>query len=225
MEQLPVHTLIRSRRRTLSLQITPDAELIIRAPHRVSESYITKVIHKKLDWILKKQHQFRETQQLKMKHQFCEGEQFLYLGELYPLRVLSDHRVALRFLDNEFVISNSALPIAKNIFETWYRRQALDVITNRVQHYAKMMGCHHSKTKISSAKRRWGSCSSKGSLNLSWRLILAPLFVIDYVVVHELTHLSVHSHGPQFWEKVRAVYPRCAEAKKWLRRNHHQLEF
>jgi len=67
-------------------------------------------------------------------------------------------------------------------------------------------------------------CSSKGSLNFSWRLVLAPLFVIDYVVVHELTHLTAHHHGPKFWENVRAVYSRCVEAKRWLKLHHHQLE-
>lgn len=225
MDLIPAHTLIRSRRRTLSLQITPDAQLIIRAPHRVSDAYITKVVHQKLNWILNKQKQFRDSLHLKINHQFCDGEQFLYLGELYPLRVVNDDRIVVRFFENEFQISVSALSKAKKSFETWYRQQAMQVISDRVKYYATVMGCRYTQIKLSSAKRRWGSCSSKGSLNFSWRLMLAPLFVIDYVVVHELTHLIVHSHGPKFWDKVRVFYPQYAEAKKWLKIHRHQLEF
>jgi predicted metal-dependent hydrolase len=113
---------------------------------------------------------------------------------------------------------------ARGRFERWYRAQAEEVITERVRLFAVRSGLAFQGLRISGAKSRWGSCSSKGTLNFSWRLIMAPLWVVDYVVVHELSHLVEHNHSKRFWAHVARYFPDYTNARRWLRENQQLLE-
>jgi len=100
-----------------------------------------------------------------------------------------------------------------------HRDRALQVIKERADHYVALTGWRYSNIRITDTYSRWGSCSSDGSVYLSWRLILAPLPVIDYVVVHELAHLTEKNHSARFWAKVRSIVPDWKERRRWLREN------
>lgn len=100
-----------------------------------------------------------------------------------------------------------------------YKKEAKEKITERVELFAKKFGLTFRKVKINSARRRWGSCSTTGNLNFSWRLVRTPLFVIDYVVIHELAHLEHKNHSPDFWKSVQAMYPDTKMARRWLKEN------
>ncbi len=103
------------------------------------------------------------------------------------------------------------------------REKAMEIIGPRVAHYSALSGYKPSDIKITSAKTRWGSCSPSGCVNFSWHLSLAPLEVVDYVVVHELVHLEEKNHSRNFWRKVERILPDYKEAYRWLGRNGHQL--
>jgi predicted metal-dependent hydrolase len=92
-----------------------------------------------------------------------------------------------------------------------------------VQYFANLYGFVYRGIRISSARTRWGSCSSRGGLNFTWRLIQAPLPIIDYVVVHELAHLKVPNHSKAFWELVKNLLPDFAERRAWLKAHGRQL--
>jgi predicted metal-dependent hydrolase len=126
-------------------------------------------------------------------------------------------------LDGCFYLSRHRLPEAPAVFEAWYRAQARRLISERVKHYAARNGFAYKRVSITRAKTRWGSCGSGGTLNFSWRLVLAPLEIIDYVVVHELAHLEVKNHSSVFWEKVEALMPDYKERRKWLKDNGQAL--
>lgn len=112
---------------------------------------------------------------------------------------------------------------AERIFISWYTVQAKPVITERVKEYAANYGFIYRQVKITDAQTRWGSCSPSGSLNFSWRLVMAPIRVIDYVVVHELVHLNEKNHSGRFWDNVKAILPDYTQQVQWLKTNGYKL--
>jgi predicted metal-dependent hydrolase len=218
MEQSIISQVIRTKRRTLVLQIMPDASLIIRAPARAPEEMIRQAVQKKMPWILKKQRMARATFRPPVK--FVDGEEFPYLGKWHKLLVVPGASVPLVFNENGFLLSGTHLPEARRLFEEWYKKKAFEIIRDRIKQYAEMTGLKYSNISISSAKKRWGSCSLKGRLNFTWRLVMTPLAVVDYVIVHELAHLEEHNHSSRFWRKVRVLLPNYLQAKQWLKNNY-----
>lgn len=189
MEDIKIEKIIRSKRKTIALQITENATLIVRAPFELDEQTIWKVINKHKKWIYKNKKEIEARDPKVLPKEFVSGEGFLYLGKYYKLHIVDGQEQPLKF-ENGFYLSRSALPEAKKVFIDWYKKAAYEKIIERVNWWAQKRGFKYNKVNITNAQRRWGTCSSKGNLNFSWRLIMAPLSVIDYVVVHELVHLE-----------------------------------
>lgn len=188
------YKIIFSKRRTISLSVTRDAELVVRAPQSASVSYIEDLVVKRKEWIEKALE--RQLSSVKKKT-FSEGEMFLFLGKEYPLRIVKTYRSRLEFLDG-FFLSEHKLPVAKKLFEQWYKTQAKKVVTERLSLHSQTMGLSVKKITIRNTSSRWGSCSSLGNVNFSYRLVLAPIEILDYVVVHELAHLVHQNHSSRF---------------------------
>jgi predicted metal-dependent hydrolase len=220
-EQSMISQIVRTKRRSLVLQITPDARLVIRAPAGASEETIRKAVQNKMRWILKRQRIARETYRPPVK--FVDGEEFMYLGERYKLRVVPGADAPLVFDEKEFLLSGTHLPEARRLFEDWYKEKAFALITSRIRQHAEGTGLKYTHISITSAKRRWGSCSLRGRLNFTWRLAMTPLAVVDYVIVHELAHLEEHNHSGRFWRKVGVLMPNYPQARQWLKNNHLRL--
>lgn len=216
-----VDQIVRSKRKTLALIVKPDGSLIVRVPLRTSEKAIWEFVEQHVEWIRKKQAEALAFLPPAPK-QYIPGETFTYLGNAYPLEIVKGQRKPL-LLDETFRLAESAQSKAGLVFEHWYRAQAKQILTERVNLYAGQYGFQYKKIGITSARTRWGSCSADGSLNFSWRLILTPLEAVDYVVVHELVHTVFHNHSRRFWNKVEAIMPDYKERKKWLRKNGQQL--
>ncbi len=208
---------IRSRRRTIAIQIRPDGQVMVRAPLRAPEKLIREFVESKASWIRRKQAEVLKHVPVTGKH-FREGERFLLLGREHALTMVEKQRAALTF-KGQFVLSKNALPRAAKAFEQWYKAQALKVLGERVKFYAAKHGFKPGRIRITSARTRWGSCSSKGTLSFTWRLVMAPLEVIDYVVVHELVHLKVKNHSKTFWSSVAALMPDYKRHVDWLKKN------
>lgn len=154
-----------------------------------------------------------------LEKRYIAGETFLYLGKEYPLTLVAHQRPALIFKGSHFNLANSYVPKAKQAFIRWYKAQALAVISQRIAYHTKQNQFTYRKIRISSARTRWGSCSSSGTLSFTWRLVLAPLEVIDYVVIHELVHTQVRNHYPKFWHKVAEILPEYKRYILWLKKN------
>jgi len=208
--------LIRTRRRTIALIVQTDGRLVVRAPLRVPEKIIREFVESKAGWIRKKQAQVTAAQV--PARQFVEGEQFWYLGKAYPLTIVPRQRPALK-LGSAFRLARSAQPRAKAAFIRWYKSQARALLTERVREAAVRYGFTYHGIRISSARSRWGSCSSSGTLSFTYRLVMAPQAVIDYVVVHELVHLKVRNHSKTFWKQVGGILPDYKKHVAWLKKN------
>ncbi|HSJ86637.1 MAG TPA: SprT family zinc-dependent metalloprotease [Anaerolineales bacterium] len=218
---IEINQIIRSKRRTLAIQIKNDGSLIVRAPNRATNTAIREFVEQHQAWIERKQVQARSVV-VELPKQFVPGEKFLFLGEAYPLEIVKHQKQPL-ILDGSFKMSESASRRAELVFERWYREQAREILQERLDWFANQYGFQYQGIKITSAKTRWGSCNAKGALNFSWRLILAPLEQVDYVVVHELAHTVHHNHSKRFWRKVETIVPNYKEHKKWFRKHGPQL--
>ncbi|MCP4140454.1 MAG: M48 family metallopeptidase [Chloroflexi bacterium] len=216
--------IIRSRRKSIALVVQPDGELIIRAPKRATRKQIDNLIEKHTNWIAKKQMQAKETQALFAPHLFREGESFPFLGKDYPLEFIDLEKPKLN-LEKTFQLAKSSQGQAEKVFEQWYKKQAREIFAERVTHYAQKHGFSYKKVKLSSAKKRWGSCSAKGNLNLTWRLVMMPIEIIDYVVVHELCHLRELNHSKAFWAEVERILPDYKVRRKWLKEKGNKFHF
>ncbi len=217
---IEIHKLVRSKRKTLALIVENDGTLTVRAPLRMREADIRRFIEVKANWIKRKQAGVQ--QEAVFLHQYVDGETFLYLGKEIPLRIVSHKKPAL-VMDGSFKLTKSAQLQAGPLFETWYKKQARTVLAERVECFVHEHGFKVKKMRISSARTRWGSCSAKGTLSFTWRLVMAPLGVIDYVVVHELCHLKELNHSKTFWAQVEAILPDYKTRRKWLKDNGAKL--
>lgn len=220
---ITIDELKRSKRKTMSLEITRDARLIVHAPVKLSLEQIYYFIRQKRDWIRNKQEHFRKNGGGFQRKDFRQGEDFLYLGESFPL-VEVKGKSKLKLSGRQFEIGIDRKNRRRE-FEKWFRKQAAEVIKEILARHIISKNLKVSSVKINNARRRWGSCSSKGNINFSWRLVMAPQDVIEYVVVHELAHLKHKNHGVEFWKEVEAWFPAYKERKRWLKDNGHLLSW
>jgi hypothetical protein len=154
---------------------------------------------------------------------YSQGELFYYLGESIPLSIVPSGSPALRLEGGRFLLARPYQGRAAEVFAAWYRRQARQVIGERLAAWAGEHGLVYGSLRITSAQRRWGSCGPKGTLNFSWRLVMAPPEVIDYVIIHELAHLEIRNHSPLFWQRVAQMMPDYKRQVAWLKANGRKL--
>ena len=218
---MEIDKLIRSKRKTITLIVERDGTLTVRAPMRSPKREIEAFVLQHARWIERTRQRMSSVVRITPK-QYLEGETFLLLGCSYALKLVPPQKPSLQF-ENGFSLSQSAQERAQPLFIRWYKTRAFEIICARVSEYSKQYDYSPKQVRITSAKTRWGSCSPNGTVNFSWRLVMAPLEVIDYVVVHELAHLRVKDHSQKFWKVVESILPAYKLHRKWLRENGDKL--
>jgi len=209
----------KKRKKTISLRVRMDGRIVIYAPHRMPQEAIEKFFEEKRGWIHKKLQQREETQQTLKPREFISGERFPFLGDGFPLEVQEnrDRKHPLVFSQNRFILDQGAHHRARDLFVRWYRKEARERIEERVEHFSQRLQLFHQGIRITGARYRWGSCSAGNRLSFSWRIIMAPLHIIDYVILHELVHVKEKNHSKRFWEFLEMILPDCREHRRWLR--------
>ncbi len=220
---MPIDEIVRTNRKTIALIVQRDGRLVVRAPAKAKDDAIRALVEKKAEWIKAKQELVKTTYPPYVPKEFVNGEGFWYLGHIYRLQIVDDKQPSI-ILNGNFQLAAAALPKAPRVFEHWYREQALQVISERAKWYAENHGYTFNRIKITSAQTRWGSCSTKGTLSFAWRLVMAPVPVIDYVVAHELVHMEEKSHSKEFWRKIKLLIPDYKQRIEWLENNGHLLQ-
>lgn len=172
------YEIIRSRRKSYGISVSPGGKVTVRIPLRGSERFALSMMEEKREWIAKN---------------------YIKMKEVTPLPSQKEKTPYERRL------------------EAPYRQAAKEYIPKRVAYYASLLGVDYATISIRDQKTRWGSCSSKGNLSFSWRLILAPPKVLDYVVVHELCHRKEMNHSGRFWALVQSMIPDYQIHRKWLK--------
>ena len=214
-----------TKRRRLTISVERDRSVVVHAPENMTEEKIRQVIESKRLWIHEKISHPQKYHSLPHPpgKELVSGESALYLGRQYRIEVVKTGLSGIAFAQRFFI------PATKNkkrigCLRDWYIGRAGEKIIPRVKIHACALGVDIAEIKIVDNRFRWGSCTLKDNVNLTWRLIKAPMFVIDYVIVHELAHLIETNHTPRFWNIVRTQTPTMEKAKAWLKENGQLLE-
>lgn len=213
----------RANRKSMKLQVSEKGEVLLYAPLTVREELIARFVKDHKDWIESKLRLISSRDPKVLRREFVPGESFLYLGDYYRLEIVDNQQEPLVFRDGWFYLSKKHTGQAREVFIEWYKEQAKKVIPRRVKWYASSGGFKYNIVRITDAKKRWGSHTKNGNLNFSWRLIMAPLRVIDYVVVHELAHTLEPTHSSRFWGIVKVLMPDYEKWKSWLEEHGYML--
>jgi predicted metal-dependent hydrolase len=216
-----------TRRRTIAITVKRDGGLVVAAPARASARRLEQVVRAKLPWVRRKLAEFEALGPPPEPRQVVAGESFPYLGREYVL-TLADRPPQPVVLRNGFLEVDRTLDGgARAAVVAWYEAQARDYIGAAVARYAPHVGAAPAAVVVRDlGKRRWGVCDHRSlTVSFHWQLITQPPDLVDYVVVHEITHLHEPNHGPEFWRRVADVIPDCKERRKRLSRRGDQLAF
>ncbi|SDW71123.1 M48 family metallopeptidase [Paenibacillus sp. CF384] len=198
-------------------------------PPSIDDKKLQEVLQKKSPWILSKWYEFEEITVPPKRKEFVSGEKFLYIGRFYRLKVEKTNMEivpSLVFKQNRFHVTvsselkNDELPAQlKPLFMNWYLQYGQAKLNERLRIYSPKMGVSPGKLQLKDQKMRWGSCAADKSIYINWRIMMAPMKIIDYVLVHEMVHLKYPNHSAEFWQYVRSILPDYDERKEWLRIN------
>jgi predicted metal-dependent hydrolase len=234
-DSLVAYALRRTRRRNIGFMVGPEG-LTVSAPKWVPLYEVDAAVKSKSDWIVRKlgeaseRHRSMESARIDWR----DGASFPFLGEqvivVLDPRHGFDEAGAVLNTDGESLPGVARLTLhvglphhaegaqIRDAVQAWLMRQARRLFTERLEHFAPRLGVQWRKLVLSSAGTRWGTAHSDGSIRLNWRLVHYRLPVIDYVVVHELSHLRVMDHSPRFWETVGRVVPDYPRLRGELRK-------
>lgn len=212
-----------SKRKTLNITVERDRKIIVRAPLNLSIEKIEEIVQSKRQWLKEKINHTQKYPVDTKPKEFISGETLLYLGRNYQLLVVDEVIEGIEF-NQRFRISRENQEAANKLFKAWYMKQALSKIEPLAKMYATNLGVKFNEFKTSQMKYRWGSCTPNNNIIFNWRIIKAPMYVLEYLVAHELVHLIEENHTPRFWNILSIQVPNYQKAKNWLKVNGHLLE-
>ena len=218
------YQIIYSKRKTVTITVDRDRAVIVRAPEGTDPEKVRALVESKKLWLHQKLRHPQKYSPLPRHKNFISGASVLYLGQPYRLEIVRSPAEEIRF-EGKFIVAAVSRERASKVFKEWYKARAKEIIRPRVQHHARNVGAHYNRVLISDLKYRWGSCTPNDNLNFNWKLIKAPMFVIDYVIVHELAHFLESNHTSNFWQIVKTQVPQYLKAKQWLKEHGEILEF
>lgn len=200
-----------TNRKTIAIYITKDANVEVRCNRRVRKADIEQFISEKEKWIKEKLELVRNRE----RRLLGNGSNILYLGKEYEI-VVSESKEGM-YDGKFFVHPSSDERYVYNVLERFYKQRAKEIILQRLHKYEQIMELYSTKFGVTSANTRWGSCSGKNSINFTWKLVMADIEVIDYVVIHEISHIKEKNHSKNFWDLVGKYYPNYKSARVYLR--------
>jgi predicted metal-dependent hydrolase len=218
---------------TVSVDWTNGVSVVV--PDNIDLAVVEQVLYKKAPWILKKLYEFNEIKLLSSAKEFLSGEKFPYLGRQYRLKVTANAKISEATLTFKRGLFTADIPknwsvverqqLLKELFKQWYFIHGQMKIKERLKLYSPKMECYPTKLVIKEQVMRWGSCTKNGTVNINWLILMAPMRIVDYVLVHELAHIKHPDHSPAFWATIQSILPDYESRKEWLRINGPTLTF
>ena len=212
--------IIRSARKTLAISIDRLGRLIVRAPFKCSEERIFAFIREKESWIVRMQTEKQRTG-IRLPPEDLHGYEFLLLGK--PTRIVIDEGKKVGY-DGERNILYLPKDKPQERLVQWLKDNAKRIFTTITQRKAAEMSVGYKAVRISSARSRWGSCAGDCTIRYTFRLLYCPKEVIEYVVVHELSHVRHRNHAKAFWQEVERYMPDWKAKRAWLKAHGALLE-
>jgi hypothetical protein len=219
------YTIKRSARaKYVRLEVRQETGLTVVTPNSYKLKHLPALLESKGNWILDKLIKYGQVQSLSDQKETKSGDTIPYLGRNLEVVTRQNRRNtnSIKLERNRLVVAIGSGRL-NLVLEQWYRIQATKLIKERTDKLSARLGLTYNQIIIRGQKTRWGSCSHKGNLSFNWKRIMAPEHVIDYVIIHELTHLKEMNHTKRFWKLVAEYCPRWREHKKWLKDHETEL--
>lgn len=211
--------------KNLRLRVLDNGQVVVTAPILIPQYLINNFIAEHQSWINEKVSSSVEHQETLTESRSA----LLFHGKEYDfrLRVSTSEKPGVELSGNQIIVTSSSEdhPTVRAILEKWYRQKAKKYFTARLPLLSDLVNKDVKNVSIRSQRTRWGSCSSRDTISLNWRLIMAPLVASDYVIYHELAHLTHLNHSKKFWSLVEDYCPNYKEAEVWLKKHHKLLNF
>lgn len=227
--------LIYRSRKSISIQIRPVNNVSIISPKQISKKVLREMLIEKGDWILEKLNQYKDKEEYYKEKEFVSGEKIFYLGEEYILKVLevfndnNKQKTMVEIKENEIIVKsiNIEKEFIKKELKNWYKNESERLILERIVHCKNkshiMMNLTPKSVKVKEQKRRWGSCTSQGNIYINSKISMLKPEVIDYIIVHEFSHLVHMNHSKDFYSLVKSIMPEYKAHENWLRENSYKL--
>ncbi len=212
--------IIRSHRRSMSLVISDKGELVVRAPMRLSYEKIYDFIKEKEKWITTKQKEI-ENKNL-INKDVITYKYILFLGSKYKISFI-DGLKKIELTDKEILVPLSFSDSLILKLKQWFLKHAKKILSERLEYLAEVMQIDYASITINNCKTRWGTCDSNRNIKLNFRLIMLPHKVLDYVLIHELSHVLQMNHSKEFYKIISTIMPSYKLATKKLKEYNYLL--
>lgn len=212
-------TIKRSNRKTLSIYVERNGGISVLAPENMQDQELSDVLDKK-EYLIQKHHaQWDILNSSRIDREFVNGQSYLYLGRNYRLKWVpnAEQSEPLLLKNGFFCLQRSVNGTAAQWFIEFYKTKGIEIIEEKTAFYSKKLGIQYEHVRVIDLKNRWASCSDKKRLNFHWKCIMAPLSVLNYIIVHELVHFKFKKHDREFWNEVDKVIPDYKVHIEWLR--------
>ncbi len=210
---------VKSARKTLSIFVERDGTVKARVPDNMKEEEIAAVLKSKEYQIHKNLAQWTQLNERKVVREYVSGQSFLYLGKNYRLKIIDGENNGLKFQKGRFILSKCEHGKAEELFISFYKSKLKEKLDPIIVNYQESLGVKPAKVKVMELQTRWASCSSSGNINFHWKCAMAPIDVLNYIVLHELVHLLHHNHTADFWNELDKVMPGYHRHIDWLQKN------
>lgn len=229
-EKLYCFELRYSKRKTLEIKIDYPDVIKVAAPIGASESRVMDIVRKRSGWIEDKLRLLAEKPQPEDTSRKIENaEIYLFAGKEYIMRLIDEpkqKKPQAVLTENELLVFLPDEPKQediKNAIKSLYKKEGLELIRSRVGHYQNNFDRSPAGVRVKEQKKRWGSCTFKNELLFNWRIAMAPLHIIDYLVVHEMAHMIQKDHSKKYWDIVGNIMPDWKARRLWLKENGHRF--
>ncbi|WP_442598578.1 M48 family metallopeptidase [Neobacillus sp. D3-1R] len=221
LEETISFELIHKKRKSISIKIDSYGNVEVQAPKGTPEPTVLQFLEQKWEWILQKKKDMKDRLDGKQEKVYEQGEGFLYLGKTYPIQIIHDPTIAQDnavFKDDQLHISVKQLEDEKikQALKRFYYQQCKLLVEKSIRKYQSNFKTKPRSIRITDSKTNWGTCDAKQQLTFNWKLAMAPLDVIDYVVVHEMCHMVHLNHDRSFWRLVGKIMPDYEQKEHWL---------
>ena len=213
------------RKKTVAVTVDPGGGVLVVAPARLAGARLDEIVTRKAPWIVQRLRRAESDGPPPAPREFVSGESVLYLGRHYRLKVHPDDTdgagpAKLRggWLHVPAPPGARQAAQVRAALVAWFRRRAAERLPERVEAWRAKAGVAPPRVVVADQRKRWGSCDHRGTIRLNWRIVQAPMRLVDYVVVHELVHLRHRGHGCDYWRAVGRVMPDYERRREDLRR-------
>jgi predicted metal-dependent hydrolase len=209
----------KSKRKTVSIFVERDGSVSALVPSNLDDEEIATILKAKEYQIHRNLAEWLQLNERHVTREYVNGQSFLYLGRNYRLKLVDDKLGELKFYKGYFLLSKDELSNAEGYFIDFYKTKLKEKIKPLIKRYKEQLGVSPNDVKVMELKNRWASCSAKGNINFHWKCAMAPMDVLQYIIVHELAHLIHLNHTKEFWNEVDKVLPKYEEQMNWLKLN------